>query len=237
VLADSLAVDFGNPAGCTEYDGTPIVNDQLLELRPYGRACDAGSIESPWTVPPTLEVSINGAVSGTVTSSPGGIDCPGDCLELFDLDEVVTLTATPANSYYDYFDGWTGDADCSDGVVTMSDDRNCTAWFQEHPTHQFTLGMPGTGGGTVVLDLDHVDIPCTGPCGINLVVGESFPMLPTPDPGSVFVGFSGDPDCADGNVTMNSDVSCVATFNLAEPPIFADDFENGDTGAWDSVTP
>jgi len=70
-----------------------------------------------------------------------------------------------------------------------------------------------------------------------LVDNESFPMLPTPDPGSVFIGFSGDSDCADGNVTMNSDVSCQATFNLSEPPIFADDFENGDTSAWDTVVP
>ena len=43
----------------------------------------------------TLGVTVTGAGSGTVTSSPSGIACPGDCDESYASGTVVTLTATP----------------------------------------------------------------------------------------------------------------------------------------------
>lgn len=74
-----------------------------------------------------LEVSKLGTGSGTVTSSPTGINCGGACRTYFDGDTVVTLTATP-NAFSD-FAGWSGDPDCSDGVVTLSAATGCVATF------------------------------------------------------------------------------------------------------------
>ncbi len=75
----------------------------------------------------TLTVTKTGTGTGTLTSSPAGINCGGDCNEIYNDGTAVTLTATPdAGST---FAGWSGDADCSDGQVTMSADKTCTATF------------------------------------------------------------------------------------------------------------
>jgi hypothetical protein len=58
-----------------------------------------------------------GSGSGTVTSSPPGINCGGDCDEFYPHGTPVLLTATPAAG--SVFSGWSGDADCSNGSVTM----------------------------------------------------------------------------------------------------------------------
>ena len=69
-----------------------------------------------------------GSGSGTVTSSPTGINCGSDCTHAYERGTVVTLTGRhDSNSE---FDGWSGDSDCNDGRVTMNSDRSCTATFQ-----------------------------------------------------------------------------------------------------------
>ena len=50
----------------------------------------------------------------------------------FDTGTVVTLLPTPGATYV--FGGWSGDADCADGVVTMDADKTCTAAFKKKPT-------------------------------------------------------------------------------------------------------
>ena len=74
-----------------------------------------------------LSIETNGSGTGTVTSSPSGIDCSSECRTYFDADTVVTLTPSP--STFSEFAGWSGDADCNDGVVTMSAAVACTATF------------------------------------------------------------------------------------------------------------
>lgn len=75
--------------------------------------------------------------TGTVTSSPAGIDCSRDsagtivgtsCAVNFPNGSTVTLTATPAEGWS--FVGWSGeDPDCEDGTVTMDQLTGCTANF------------------------------------------------------------------------------------------------------------
>jgi hypothetical protein len=86
-----------------------------------GDACDA-TVEQ-WT----LRVALAGTGSGIVTSEPAGIACGAVCD--FDWDEgtSITLFATPGAE--SRFTGFGGDVDCSDGVVTLSADVDCTATF------------------------------------------------------------------------------------------------------------
>ncbi len=79
----------------------------------------------------TLTVTKIGVGTGIVTSVPAGINCGSACTAPFDGGTVVNLTATPNPTFV--FGGWTGDADCVDGVVTMDVDKTCTAAFNRRP--------------------------------------------------------------------------------------------------------
>src|SRR5437867_1595386 len=77
----------------------------------------------------TLTVTKAGNGSGTVTSSPPGINCGATCSASYDSGTVVTLTATPA--FLSIFTGWSG-CDTASGTsctVTMLAARSVTANF------------------------------------------------------------------------------------------------------------
>lgn len=81
----------------------------------------------------SYHLSVSTAGSGTVTASgsgcpsPCGINCQPDCAESYPGGSTRTLTATPAVGFQ--FSGYTGHADCTDGVIAMSGSRSCTATF------------------------------------------------------------------------------------------------------------
>jgi hypothetical protein len=62
---------------------------------------------APAAFPVAVTVSLGGSGTGRVTSSPAGIDCPGDCTETYDSRMTVTLTATATGG--STFTGWGGD--------------------------------------------------------------------------------------------------------------------------------
>ena len=77
----------------------------------------------------TLTASRSGLGTGTITSSPAGIDCGADCSEAYVAGTVVTLTAAPALG--SIFLDWSGcdavsDTRCS---VSMNSNRVATARF------------------------------------------------------------------------------------------------------------
>ncbi len=79
----------------------------------------------------SLTVQKDGAGTGTVTSSPAGIDCGGDCSDVFREGNTVILTAAPDPGIG--FDGWTG-ADCpgnGDCAVLMDRAYTITATFND----------------------------------------------------------------------------------------------------------
>jgi len=74
-----------------------------------------------------LTVNITG--TGSVTSSTGGINCPGTCSAVFPLDSSVELTATPGTGGHT-FGSWTGCSSTSNMcAVTMSRNVTVTATF------------------------------------------------------------------------------------------------------------
>lgn len=75
-----------------------------------------------------LTVTSPAAGTGTVTSSPAGISCPGTCTATFTGGDSVTLTATPATNYN--FAGWSGACSGTAGCsVMMTAAESVTASF------------------------------------------------------------------------------------------------------------
>lgn len=93
----------------------------------------------------TLTVSKTGSGSGTVTSSLPGIVCGSTCSATFTSGEVVALTATPSTD--SVFGGWSGDAACIDGRVTLISARNCIARFDLPQTNSTLLRGDFDGDG------------------------------------------------------------------------------------------
>ncbi|MDQ7786428.1 MAG: DUF1566 domain-containing protein [Thermodesulfovibrionales bacterium] len=92
-----------------------------------------------------LSVSKSGTGTGTVTSTPAGINCGSDCIEIYNAGTSVTLTAAPdAGSG---FAGWsgvcTGTGAC---IVTMDAAKSVTAAFTGQA---YTITASAGAGGSI----------------------------------------------------------------------------------------
>ena len=153
----------------------------------------------------TLSVSKTG--SGTVTSSPSGINCGSTCSSKFDSGTSVTLTPTPAANWA--FVDWSGHSDCSDGKVTMNNNRSCTANFKR--VYKLTVTKSGTGSGTVKSSPSGIN--CGGDCDEDYLENTVVVLSGIPANGSQLTGWSGAADCTDGMVTMANAKTCDAVFD------------------------
>ncbi len=97
----------------------------------------------------TLTVIKSGTGTGTVMSSPAGIDCGSDCTEEYDYNTQVVLKAVADTG--SAFAGWSGDCSGSDAeiTVTMDKDRSCTATFTLNEYTIITTADPQAGGSIV----------------------------------------------------------------------------------------
>ena len=182
------------------------------------RSCTANFDTS--TVPTNnLTVTRSGTGAGTITSNPTGISCGVACSA--DYAEGTVVTLTPTANAGSMFAGWSGDADCGDGQVTMNAARTCTATFDLNPLATFTLTVSKTGTGSGTVTTSPAGINCGADCTESYDEGTPVTLIPAPASGSTFAGWSGDADCTDGNVTMNAARSCTATFDLIPPNTLA----------------
>ncbi|MBI5664759.1 MAG: S8 family serine peptidase [Nitrospirae bacterium] len=159
----------------------------------------------------TLDVSRTGSGAGTVTSSPAGIDCGVDCSQDYMFGTVVSLTADPdAGSV---FTGWSGDDDCSDGIVTIDNYKTCTATFNLQ-TFNLSINKTGTGTGSVISS--PLGIDCGTDCSQDYPYGTIVTLSAGPLGGSIFTGWGGDADCSDGIVTVDAVKTCTAVFDSVQ---------------------
>jgi len=83
-------------------------------------------------------------------------------------------------------------------------------------TTTLSITKAGTGLGIVT----GTSINCGSSCSASYAQGTAVNLTATPAstpaPGSSFASWSGDADCSGGSVTMNTNKSCIATFNLKD---------------------
>src|ERR1043165_7760453 len=164
----------------------------------------------------TLTVTRNGTGTGTVTSSPAGINCGATCSSVYADGTPVTLTA--AADVNSAFAGWTGCDSTSGNTcnVTMGAARSVTATFNS-TQRVLSVSRAGTGTGTVTIS--PAGINCGATCSSIYTDGAVVTLTATPDATAAFAGWSG--DCTGTGpctVTMDANKSVTATFNFAPPP-------------------
>ncbi|GAB4417364.1 MAG: hypothetical protein OHK0032_13400 [Thermodesulfovibrionales bacterium] len=85
----------------------------------------------------------------------------------------------------------------------------------QQPQNQFTLTITKSGAGSGTITSTPAGMNCGGTCQAAFNAGTTVVLNATPDANSTFAGWSGDPDCSDGQVTMDANKTCTATFNPA----------------------
>lgn len=158
----------------------------------------------------TLNVSKNG--SGSISSSPSGINCGSTCSSSYTSGTQVSLYATPASGYT--FNGWSGNCSGSGAcTVTMDSNKSITANFAVDTSRIISIGKIGTGGGTVIRAGGSLN--CGSTCAETLAQGATVSLSATAAAGSTFVGWSGGTCSGAGSCsfTLNSNTTVNATFN------------------------
>lgn len=159
-----------------------------------------------------LTVSIGTAKTGTVTSTPAGINCPTTCSATFAQGTQVTLTASPASSYS--FSGWSGGCSGSSAcTITLNANTTIAANFSQS-TYQLTVTGPTGNTGTVTSNPSGINCPTT--CSANFQKNAQVTLTPSAASNYSFTGWggacSGTGTCAI-TLTANSTVSA----NFSQP--------------------
>lgn len=159
-----------------------------------------------------LTVSKNGTGSGTVGSSPPGINCGATCSQSYNSGTQVTLTASPASG--SVFAGWSGACSGTGScTVTITAATSVIATFNTAtPSYPLTVTKNGTGSGTVTSN--PTGINCGSDCSESYTSGTRVTLTASPSNGSVFAGWSS-PCSGTGTctVTVSAATSVTATFN------------------------
>ena len=159
-----------------------------------------------------LTVSKQG--SGTITSSPAGIDCGSICEWDYDSGMTVKLAASAAGG--STFSGWSGSCSGMDNPcrVTMDAAKSVTAKFAPALVGTFRLSVDKQGDGSGTVTSFPAGIDCGSSCEAQFVPG-TVQLAAHAAPGSSFAGWSSGPCAQNVNpciFTLNSATAVTATF-------------------------
>ena len=163
-----------------------------------------------------LSVTLAGTGSGTVTSTPPGINCGATCSANFDPGSQVTLTASASSG--SFFAGWSGGGctGTSTCVTTVNGAETVTATFTEI-TYTLSVTESGTGAGHVTSSPSGINCsPTSNQCSSSFNSGSMVTLTASASSGSSFAGWSGG-GCGGTEpcqVTLSANTKVTATFTL-----------------------
>ena len=166
---------------------------------------------------------------GRVTSSPAGIDCPGDCQEDFPHGSTVTLTLTPTRGHV--FDGW--QVSGNDRGSACGAARACRLTIGEGDAAavvatlrpQATLIASAVGAGTLAVAPGEIGLPaepCGTSCSPRYAKGKRVTVTAVPDAavaGARFVRWS-DYRCPPNRRSCTLTMDGTQYLNVVFAPVF-----------------
>jgi uncharacterized delta-60 repeat protein len=217
----SLDTSFNGSGKVTTAIGSGEDEATALVLQPDGKPVAAGYSHNGsdldfalvrYLNSSTLAVTKSGSGSGSVTSSPDGIDCGATCSASFATVPVtLTATAAPGSS----FTGWSG-ACSGSGTCTlaMSADQSATATFESDKT----LTLTKAGGGTGTVTSSPSGISCGSSCSSSFAYGTTVTLTASTAAGSSFTGWSGGGCSGTGTCTLTLDADKPVTAGFEQVP-------------------
>lgn len=178
-----------------------------------------------------VSVALGGSGTGTVTSSPGGINCGSDCSESYAPGTTLQLHAVPAAG--SRFAAWSGactqtNVDCS---ITVNSATTATATF----VRQYALTVTAGTGGSIRSDVPGID--CGSDCSEVFDAGTPVTLTAYASAGYAFKGWSG--ACGGSStcsVSMSEARTVSATFTANTPPNGGGGSGGGGGGRTDLLT-
>ncbi|MDD5089575.1 MAG: InlB B-repeat-containing protein [Candidatus Wallbacteria bacterium] len=147
----------------------------------------------------TLNITVDPAGSGTVAKNPDKAK--------YKKNEIVVVTATPANGYA--FDRWDGSVNSAASQISIKMDthKSLLAVFKTTgpgATFSLTVNIDPTGSGTVKREPDKT----------NYSKDETVKLTPLPGSGFVFDGWGGDlsGSASPASIKMTADKTVTARF-------------------------
>jgi len=178
----------------------------------------AKTVTATFTAQAATQYALSAAVvgSGTVTSSPAGINCATTCSSNYNSGTSVTLTAV-ANSGYTFSSWSVSGASCGTAntcTVSMTQARSVTATFTQNAPTVYSLTVKKLGSGTV--QSSPAGITCGTSCTNTFNAGSTVTLTATPNSGYTFSGWSGSgincPGTGTCPISMASANTVTATF-------------------------
>ncbi|HET7485809.1 MAG TPA: hypothetical protein VFJ64_10615 [Solirubrobacterales bacterium] len=154
-----------------------------------------------------LKVKRDGSATGTVTSSPAGINCGATCATTYEHGTTVTLTGSPGPNAQAAKWAGCGTVDAEDRcIVTMNAAKEVTATFNliQHP-----LALIIDGSGTGAVTSSPAGINCSAGCSAPFDHGATVTLTGTPGPHTHEAKWSG---CD----KVNAEDKCIVSISAAK---------------------
>jgi hypothetical protein len=161
-----------------------------------------------------IQVQLTGGGTGTVTSTPAGINCPGTCAMAVPAGTLVQMNATAgANST---FNGW-GDG-CHGTTCAVTASATTQPIFADFElltpvATQHTLTVTVAGPGTVTST--PAGISCPGTCSAKFDDGSTVALAAAPAAGATLAWSGACTGSAACSPTIAGDTAVTATFTAA----------------------
>jgi uncharacterized repeat protein (TIGR02543 family) len=207
----------GNVAASTLINGPTPFTSQLVSplqtttywvrVKKSNSVCYADTGALVLTVDDARPINVTISGNGTVSSAPGGINCPTTCSTFYPNNSGVTLYAAAAAG--SVFTGWsgacTGTANCA---LSMTQSRSVTATFV--PTNTLTVSIAAGGGGSVTSSPAGINCPTT--CSASFAQTSTVTLTAVRAQGYVFAGWTGDCSGLTCQPAMTQNRSVTARF-------------------------